>query len=82
MNLQAVPKIGEPILEDIENKKCYLFKLCDMLKLTYPDNILYQDIDNFKHNVWMQCLTSDITYKKVCNGISEALQEGLKLVCG
>ncbi len=80
MNLQVVSKIVEPILEDIENKKDHLFKLCDMLKLTYPDNILYQDIDNFKYNVWMQCLTSDITYKNVCDGISGALQEGLKLV--
>lgn len=80
MGLQTMSKIVEPILGDIEDKKYHLFKLCDMLKLTYPDNILYQDIDNFKYNVWMQCLTSDITYKKVCNGISEALQEGLKLV--
>lgn len=80
MNLQVVSKIIEPILEDIENKKEYLFKLCDMLKSIYPDNILYQDIDNFKHNVWMQCSTSDITYKNICNGISEALQKGLKLI--
>ena len=80
MNLQVVSKIIEPILEDIENKKEHLFKLCDMLKSIYPDNILYQDIDNFKYNVWMQCSTSDITYKNICDGISEALQKGLKLV--
>lgn len=64
---------------DLLQKKQHLLNLCDMLKTTYPDNVLYQNIDVFKNTVIKMALVSENTYKNMCDSISKALQQGLRI---